>query len=88
MEVERFVVHLGDQLVAYAASAFYSEEEAAVSVWAAIYLVGGDPTVYGAGEGVAAGDLVSSVSFGLSVVSDKEDGAEVPGEPADGCDLG
>ena len=74
--------------MAYAASAFYPEEEAAISVWAALYLVGGDPTVYGAGEGVAAGDLVSSIAFGFAVVGDEEDGAEVPGEPADGCDLG
>ena len=81
------MVHLGDHLVAYAASAFYSEEEAAVSVWAAIYLVGGDPTVYGAGEGVAAGDLVSSIAFGFAVVGDEEDGAEIPGELTDGGDL-
>ena len=74
--------------MAYAASAFYSEVEAAISVWAALYFVGGNPAVDRSGEGVAARDLVAAVALGFAVVGDEEDSAEVAGEAADRGDLG
>jgi hypothetical protein len=85
--VERFAVHFSDELVPNAAPAFHAKEEAAVSVWPSFGPMRGDPAVDRSGERVAAGDLVAHVAFGLTIMGDEQDGANLAGEPADRRDL-